>query len=390
MTSFEVRSESPDFVALGNRVSSNISSLKFLALHSRTLNEKSSLSFNFNYDVNRQTQPNISDAYSIGVGTSYRWMDGLTTNFNFRHGRNSTGAEDISVLLFLVWSQPKERQFVTVSTESTSGVSRADWTYEPQTGVEGSRSRLNVLKKPTGSGYGGDYEYTGNRTRLAAAHQVEVINSDPSDPKAKGKSVHVTNLQFGSALVFAGGRFDITRPVFDSFAIFDPLNNVKNETIQINPKKDETHSGQSDAFGSAVLPELSSYTVTNIIIKQKSSSKGNSLPKDHFTLRPGYRSGYNISIGTDATVYFKTKLLNPDGSPASMLVGSAVYLNDSKVEPVTVFTNKSGLLRSEGFRTGRFKLEISDDQYEPVEFEIPSSVTDEFEIPSIQLKERKK
>ena len=73
-----------------------------------------------------------------------------------------------------------------------------------------------------------------------------------------------------------------------------------------------------------------------------------------------------------------------------MLVGSAVYLNDSKVEPVTVFTNKSGLLRSEGFRTGRFKLEISDDQYEPVEFEIPSSVTDEFEIPSIQLKERKK
>lgn len=390
VTSFEASSESPTFARLGIRDPVNISVLKLQALHSRSLSEKANLNLNFTYDVNRQVQPDISDGYSIGVGTSYRWMDGLTTNFNFRHTRASNSMEEISLLLFLVWSQPKEHQFITVSSETSSGNSRADWTYQPKQGIEGSRSRLNIQKKGTGNGYGGDYEYTGNRSRLSAAHQVEVMKPDPNDPNTlKGKSIHMTNLQWGTALVFAGGKFEITRPVFDSFVIFDPLKNVKNETIQINPQKDGVHYGESDKWGSAVLPELPSYSVSNIIIKQKSPTKGTSLPKDHFTLRPGYHSGYAISIGTDATVYLKTRLLNPDGSPGSMLSGTATYLDDPKVEPVIIFTNKSGLLRSEGFRAGRFKLEISEKQYEPVEFEIPSSVGEEYEIPSIQIKEKK-
>ncbi len=390
VTSFELRSEGETFARLGVRDPSNISTLKFQTLHTRGLSEKANLNLNFSYDVNRQIQPNITDGYSLGVGTSYRWMDGLTTNFNFRHSRASNGVEEISLLLFLVWSQPKEHQFITLASETSSGTSRADWTYQPHPGNEGSRSRLNVQKRPSGSGYGGDYEYTANRSRLSAAHQVEVLKPDPNDPStAKGKSIHTTNLQWGTALVFAGGRFEITRPVFDSFVIFKPLKNVKNETIQINPQKDGVYYGQSDELGSAVLPELPSYSISNIIIKQKSSIKGTSLPQDHFTLRPTFHSGYAITIGTDATVYLKTRLLNPDGSPGSMLSGRATYIDDPSVEPVTVFTNKSGLLRSEGFRSGRFKLEISEQQYEPVEFEIPSHVEEEYEIPSIQLKERK-
>lgn len=390
VTSFELRSESPTFSRLGVREPSNLSALKFQTLHTRTLSEKSNLNLNFTYDLNRQTQDNITDSYSLGVGTSYRWVDGLTTNFNFRHSRSSNGLEEISLLLFLVWSQPKEHQFVTVSSETASGNSRADWTYQPHPGVEGSRSRLNVQSRPSGSGYGGDYEYTANRSRFSAAHQVEVIKPNSNDPSAvKGKSIHTTNLQWGVALVFAGGNFEITRPVFDSFVIFDPLKNVKNETIQINPQKDGVYYGESDELGSAVLPELPSYSVSNIIIKQKTQTKGTSLPKDHFTLRPTYHSGYSISVGTDATVYLKTRLLNPDGSPGSMLSGKATYLDDLSVEPVTVFTNKSGLLRSEGFRQGRFKLEISEQPYEPIEFEVPATAEDEFEMPPIQLKERK-
>jgi outer membrane usher protein len=391
VTSFEVRTESVDFARLGIREPSNISAVNLRAVHTRALSEKSSLNLNINYDVNRQTQANISDGYSIGVGNSYRWIDGLTTNFSFRHTRGSTGTEEISVLLFLVWSQPKQHQFITVSSESSSGSSRADWTYQPNSGVGGYRSRLNVQNKTTGNGYGGEYEYNGNRTRMSAAHQIEVIKANPEDANnSKSKSIHSSNLQYGTALVFAGGRFAVTRPVFDSFVIFDPLANVKNENIQINPQKNGVHFGESDFFGPAVLPELPSYSVSNIIIKQKSAAKGLALPKDHFTLRPSYHAGYAIPIGTDATVYLKTRLINPDGSPGSMLVGSAIYADEGLMEPVTIFTNKSGLLRSEGFRRGRFKLVMSDDQYEPIEFEIPSSATDEFEIPSIQLKARKK
>lgn len=390
-TSIEGNVLSSDFAAFGTRDPVNVTSLKLQATHSRGVTQNTSVNLGFNYNFNRELTPDIGNSYSVSLGASQRWNEGLNANLSFRHSRLPTGTDEISILLFLIWTSPKDHQFVTVSSESASGSSRADWTYQPKGGVGSSRSRLNILNKQSGSGYGGDFEYTANRARMSASHQIEVMKADlNSTPPTPSKSVHSTNLQLGTALVFAGGNFGLSRPIYDSFALFVPLKNIKDENIQLNPQKDGVYYGETDWLGPAVATELPSYTTSTMILKQKEIKLGVALPKDHFTFKPTYRSGYRILIGTDATIYLKTTILNFDETPASMIAGEAFYLDDPSVEPVSVFTNRNGLLRSEGFRHGRYKLNINGDGIDPVEFVIPESASDEFEMPAIKLKEGKK
>lgn len=390
-TAFELSAYNPDFASLGDRNPINPVTAKAQVTHSRALSKSANLNLSLAYNFNRKLSDSISDSYSFSVGATKRWMDGLSTNLNFRHTKSPTGIEEVSVLLFLVLAFPKERQFVTASSESTTGASRADWTYQPSEGVGGLTSHVNLQNKQGSRGYGESIEYLANRVRLSQSHQVEIINADLSQsPPLPQRSLHATNLQFGSALVFAGGRFAISRPVSDSFAILAPLDNLDGQNIQVNPQKNGTYLAETDSFGSAVASDLPSYSTTVLTLGQKNLKQTSSLPQDHFTLKPKLHSGYLIPIGSDATVYLKTKLLNVDGTPVSMIAAQAYYLNDKSKEPVMLFTNRNGLVRSEGFRKGRYRLEISDSEYEPTEFEIPDNVSDEYNMPNLILKTSKK
>ncbi len=125
------------------------------------------------------------------------------------------------------------------------------------------------------------------------------------------------------------------------------------------------------------------------MLGQKNLNQGASLPVDHCTVNPPYHSGYAIPIGTEATIYFKVQLAHEDGTPAAMIVGQATFLDDPSKEVVTVFTNKSGLIRSEGFRHGRYRLNLNDDEYDPVDFTIPESAGSDFDLGPIKIKARK-
>ncbi len=390
-TSFEVGGFSDDFAPLGVRKPINPLNAKFQATHSRALSKTANVNLSLGYNFNRVLSNKTTDAYSLSVGGTKRWFDGFSSNVSFRHTRNAVNIEEISVLLFIVWAFPKERQFVTASTESASGTSRADWTYQPTAGVGGFTSRVNVQEKQKGSAYGESIDYVGNRGRLSQSHQVDVIDEDRSqNPFVPKRSVHATNLQAASAIVFAGGRFALSRPVTDSFAMLIPLENLKEQNVLVNPQKDGSYLAGTDWLGTAVVPELPSYSLTTIVLGQKDLKQSVSLPQDHFDLKPGYRSGYAIYIGTDANIYLKTKLINEQSEPVSLVAAQVIYLDDLKKDQVTVFTNRSGLLRSEGFRAGRYRLEVTDSDYEPFEFTIPENTPAEFELPPLQLKARKK
>lgn len=390
-TAIEAVILSPDFAVLGTRQPQNTTGLRIQTTHSRGLSKDTSINLGLSYNFNREITPGIGDAYTLSVGATRRWVSGVSTSLNFRHSKPASGTEDISIAVILVWSAPKERQFISISTESKAGISRADWTYQPKNGVGEIKPHVNLTNKQSGNGYGGDIEYTANRARFGASHQIEVQKADLSTtPITTGQSVHTTNLNLGTALVFAGGHFSLSRPVYDSFAIFYPLKNIEDDNILLNLQKDGIYSSETDWFGSAVATEIPSYTYSSHILTQSEFTQGVALPKDHFTFRPQYRSGYAISIGTDATIYLKTTLLAQDGSPAAMIAGHATYLDDTSAEVVTVFTNRSGLVRSEGFRHGRYRLEFIDGEYEPIEFVIPETAPDEYDMPALKLKESSK
>lgn len=394
-TSLELSTESDSYTFFGTPVPVNPVSLRFQGQHSRGVSKEVSLSGTASYNMNRKISEAIQDSYSYSVGVTRQWTSELSTNLNFRHFHSAIGKDEVTILVFLVWAQPKEKQFITISGESTSGSTRADWTYQPSTGVGGSKTRFNLQNRQLSSIYGGDYEYTANRARMNINHQVEILknNTQVAGSDDQQKAIHTTSLQFGSAISYAGGSFALSRPIFDGFIHFDPMKNLDDNVVQVNPQRDGSASSETDWMGATVATEVPSYAIINLTLKEKTKTMGVALPRDNFSVRPGYRAGYSITIGTDATVYLLTKLLNQDGSPVAMVAGNAHLMDgserDTKFASVTIFTNRSGDIRSEGFKPGRYQLEIVDSDYELIEFEIPASTTQEYNMPPLTLKVRK-
>lgn len=388
LTSFELLSTSTDFAELGNRSPINPTQLKFNVSHSRSLSTKTNINAAFSYSSNRETLLSKGDSYSVSLGSGQRWIQNLSTNIGFRHTRSMAGEDDISVNLFLIWTFPAEKQFVTVSSGGSSN-SRIDWTNYTVGGVGSHRTRVNYQDKSKGPSYGGDFEYTANRAVLNASHQINIENADNSaSPPVEKKSVHSTNLQFGTALVFAGGKLAVSKPVYDSFVIFNPLKNLNNATAVVNKQKDGSYIAATDWLGSAVAAELPSYYISDLNLDTLDSKATITLPVDHFVVKPNYKSGYVVDVGTNATVYLKTKLIREDGAAASMVSAYAINLDDSNIEPITIFTNRTGQVRSEGFRPGKYRLDFPGLEYEPTNFEIPDSASDEYDMPPLKLKVR--
>lgn len=363
---------------------------KAIATHSRALSDKSSLNFSLSYQLSRTPSDDMAKSFGFGVGLNRRWDRSISTSVNLQHRQNVAGDEKLSLMVYLVWSIPSERQSVSVAHDTGAQSSRADWNYQPVSGAEGLGAQANLTDKETERSYGGMLDYTANRARMNVSHQV-VLPETKEDPNqavpTKTKSYNITGLHLGTALVFAGGHFALSRPVTDSFAMLVPLANLRGQNVRVNPQQNGSYIAQTDWLGPAVHPEIPSHSLTGLAIDTKTLKPGTAVPRDNFSVKPPYHSGYAIEIGSDAAVYLNTKLVNPDGTPAAMVAGQAYYLKDTSKEPVTIFTNRDGLLRSEGFRPGRYRLEITEGgSYSPVEFEIPESAGAEFKLDAITLK----
>lgn len=387
----EASTISDSFAQLGNRTQINPVAAKLGLVHSRAISKRAGFNASGEYRLSAHRGTATENSFAVSLGFSHRWSDGLSTNLGFRHQKAANGAEDLSVTGFLIWAFPEDQQFVTASHDSSSKTTRADWTYQPSNGVDGFQTKANVESKELSSTYGGAFDYTANRARVQAAHQIDVQKVDPNaNPPQKGNSVNITTVNLATALVYAGGHFGISRSVTDSFAILAPLENLDGQNVKVNEMKNGTYVAETDWLGPAVHPELSSYSVAPLSISQKDLKIGTAIPRDHFMVRPTYHSGYAIEIGTDAVVYLTAQLNNPKGEPAAMLAAQAVYLDKEGKESVTVFTNRSGLVRSEGFRPGRYRLEFADDDFAPFEFTIPSGTGAQFDLGSVQIKARSK
>ncbi len=386
---------SEDFLEFGNTSDRDYPiAARILATHSRNVNATTNLNIQYTYQFNRPVNPadDLIRSFALTVGLNRRWNKGFSTSFNLRHQRTPAGAESLGLMAYLIYSMPEERQYVTANTDTISGRSRAEWGYQPHQGAGALAAQANFEDDDGEKSYGGAFDYSGNRVRLNATHQVSMPEeqTDPNQAvETSTKSINYTRLNLGTALVFAGGHFAISRPVQDSFAVLVPLESLKGQNVRINPQTTGAHVAHTDWLGSAVYPEIPSYSISGIQVDTKSLKPGTAVPRDSFLVKPKYKSGYAIPIGSDATVYLDTQLLKDDGTPAGLIGARAIDLNDTSREPVMVFTNREGLLRSEGFRPSRYRLEVVDGgSFDPVEFEIPKSAGTEYKMPPLKLKPR--
>jgi outer membrane usher protein len=328
------------------------------------------------------------NSFTINVGGTKRFENGISLNGSVTHTKAQSGQEDLGVFAFLLWSFPKEKQVVTATHNTVDASTRADWSYTPSTGADSASYKIGLRDGQAEQGYSGELLYDGNRARTSISHEVILTKQKDASGVANGQktSNQVTTILLGTSLAYAGGHFAIGRPVTDSFAIIAPVYNLRGKRVDINANGDDSYLAKTDFLGPALAPELSAYGVSSITVSGRNLPPDVTIPKDHFSLYPTYKSGFAYEIGTDANVYISAVFLESNGTPLSLAAGLATYLDDSAAEPVTIFTNKKGLVRSEGFKPGRYRIDIATDVYEPIEITIPKEATDSYDLGTIKLK----
>lgn len=379
------------FSELGNVTAPAVARvLDFSLGYSRGITKMLAASFGANYILNKKITADAENSFALRAGVSNRWKNGIAGNVSVSHTKNASGGNEIALMAFMIWSFPKEKQAISAYTNTSDGSSRAGWNYSPSNGADTNAYQADYRETNSEKGYSVTLQRNGNRARTVATHEVVLgkIDEPTTDIDETKRASNVTTLQMGTALVFAGGRFGIGRPVSDAFAIISPVKSLKGKTLLVNPDTEGNYLAKTDWLGPAVMPEIASYNPTKLNIIGKDLPLGVSVPQDHFNLYPRYKNGYGFAIGSDANIYLQAALKDSKGESIGMASGIAINLDKPDMAPVTVFTSRKGILQSEGFSRGRYRLEIATDRFQPVEFVLPENAKEEYDLGTLHLKEK--
>ena len=213
--------------------------------------------------------------------------------------------------------------------------------------------------------------YVGNRFESRIEQRVGRVSRDD----AFGDE-NQTSLFLGSAIVHADGHTALSRPVFDSFAIFRSGKGAEDFDFSVDPQEsfesDELkYAAKSSVLGPAVLNDLQSYFVRNVSIDAPNAPAGVSVGGKSVSIQPGYRSGYVVDVGNARNVAVISRLVDASGRAIAYAAAYAI-LEDGTETPI--FTNASGRFYVEGLLPGetvRIRLDASPKRI--TSFEVPDT-----------------
>lgn len=198
----------------------------------------------------------------------------------------------------------------------------------------------------------GEARYVGNRVRAALVHEaVAQMREDRLSQQ--------TSWQLATQIGFAGGRVAVGRPVGPSFAIVAPHETLGNSRVEVRQGLGrERPQALSGWLGPALAPIGARYTDQQLIIDVPDAPRGYDIGPGSFGIFPGAASGYNITIGSDASLTAIGTLVDSAGKPVELQGGSLTSLDDPERPPRLVFTNKAGRFVADGLAPGRYRLSL--------------------------------
>ena len=124
-------------------------------------------------------------------------------------------------------------------------------------------------------------------------------------------------------------------------------------------------------MGPAVVPTLTPYFNRSLQVDAPDAPAGISLGGQVFAIKPGYRSGYHLEVGSEANAALLGTLIDQDGEPIVFGIGEAVRVGSNEDAPIPLFTNGSGRFFLEGVVAGAsYRLTISRED-ETIETVVP-------------------
>ena len=181
-----------------------------------------------------------------------------------------------------------------------------------------------------------------------------------------------TRARVGTALVFADGHAGVSAPIRgdSAFAILSPHSSIGNREVTAGSQ--DYPRARSGVLGPAVAGNLPAHVPQVLPIDVENLPAGYSLGQSGFDLKPPYRAGYVLAIGSDAAVSAYGVLLDPRGDPVSLAAGTA-----SKGElHLTVFSSETGKFALNGVAPGRWRVVLETDGGQLIYFiDVPRGTT---------------
>lgn len=106
-----------------------------------------------------------------------------------------------------------------------------------------------------------------------------------------------------------------------------------------------------------MVPDLVAYNGQVIGYEVDNLPPGYDLGDGAFWVKPGYKQGYQLQIGSDAVLTVIGKLFDrQSNNPISLVAGVAHYLGEAKQLPIDFFTNRNGIFAISGLKPGKYQL----------------------------------
>lgn len=335
------------YAGLGNDQPDNPTAWSLGANYSRTLSQDVTLLLGGSYIKGRR---DATDSYRIDANTSYRfhreWSVRGGLNYTHYSGSSFSRQNGLGFNLSLVF-QPNYRDRMEARYESNNENATLSYVHSP-TGLIDSVGYGAIAGRDFGSANAQAFaDYIGNRFDLSASHSAYGRGFGSIGDQ------QITTLRLGTSLALADGHFGVGRRVTDSFAVLYPHETLKGHSIvagQSLARND--YMSKSGTFGGAVNGYLNSYTSQSIQYDVEDAPRGYDIGPGVVRVKPPYKSGYALQVGTDAFVSATGTLNHADGKPVSLAGGSVTVVGAK--EPVTTpfFTNSIGRFAIQNLRPG--------------------------------------
>ena len=359
---------SEEYATLGNEFGSNPTSWVFTGAYSHQFTEDWTATLSTSYRMGRGSN---DDAYVVNAVSSYRfspqwsvqvgaeWVD---FGDNFAAG-NANGA---GVTFALVW-QPRydRRGEARYSSARNSGSVRFQQSTENRVGSFGY-SVASTYDDGPGT-LSGQLDYIANRFDASLTHST----FGPSFSSVTDEQI--TSLRVGTSISTAGGKVAIGRNIYDSFAILYPHQSLEDRPVIVGESFERgNYTSRSGALGPAVSNSLTSYVDQSVRYDVLGVPAGYDIGEGVRRVRPGYKSGYAIQVGSEAFVSALGRLVGNAAKPAALISGRVRLADDPAAEPELFFTNSAGRFAIQKLVPGKtYRVELFTSPGAGFEFTVP-------------------
>jgi outer membrane usher protein len=323
-----------------------------------------------------------ADNYTIDLALRQRlWRTG-SLDVTFSHGRTSLNKQETGLYITSRFFLDGGRQSVGMNIDTIAGQQQVDWRYQSMHPVDALSARLELEndKGSSGDQVQGGLSYVNQRFEATVQHNL--VRRSLDDLKGVENRTQMTA---ATALAFADGHAAVSRPISNSFAIIVPHPRLNGRDVGVDPV-DDHYLTETDWLGVPVVPNISAYLIRPLLLDVPDAPANYDLGDDRPAVRPGYKSGTVVPIGTDAVASLSGQLMAADGSPAALLSGVLRPVESSEgAKEIPFFTNRKGQFRIESVRPGRWELSVSGVKMPPETVMVAGDADGEIKLPPIHL-----